>query len=87
MPNVRVQSAQSPCERLSMQGVSTQGVAQAARALKDSQWSSKTLKSTAVQVTIKHESISGVTGEMVAWAWSNLDMMVKAPGDDKEQPM
>jgi len=64
-----------------------QGVAQTARVLKDSQWSSMTLKSTAVQLTIKHEPISGVTGEMVAWAWSNLHMMVKDPGDDKEQQM
>jgi len=86
MPDLRVRSAQPPCERLSNQGASIAAV-QGARALKDSQWSHKTLMSNAVQLTIKHEPISGVTGEMVAWAWSNLDMMVKAPGDEKEQPV
>lgn len=87
MPDVRVRSAQPLCERLSMRGASSTAAMQGARALKDSQWSSKTLSSNAIQLTINHEPTSGVTGEMLVWAWNNLDMMVKAPGDDKEQSM
>ncbi len=51
----------------------------------DNQWRSETQLDTGiVQLTIQHEPIRGVTGEMIAWAWSNPAMKVKGPGSDKE---
>jgi len=57
------------------------------RSLRSAKIDVRQLSTNAIELTIKHAPISGVTGEQVAWQYRNLDKMVQDPRNGEMHSM